>query len=105
MWEPNDAYNTVDTNVGAYNTVCVKAVEEHCFCRRTGYGPGIVVLTLCTVFSVLPWSLPSGRPWSDGPNRLWLGRSEKSGEQGSYVPRSKRRGVRVRNRAQGRPSD
>ena len=22
VWEPNDAYNTVDTNVDAYNTVC-----------------------------------------------------------------------------------
>ena len=41
--EPNDAYNTVGTNVGAYNTVCVKAVEEQCSHRRTGYGPGIVV--------------------------------------------------------------
>ena len=36
-------YNTVDTNVGAYNTVCVRAVVEHCSRRRTGYGPGIVV--------------------------------------------------------------
>ena len=43
VWEPNDAYNTVDTNVGAYNTVCVMAVEEYCSRRRTGYGPGIVV--------------------------------------------------------------
>ena len=43
VWEPNDAYNTVDTNVDAYNTVCVRAVEEHCSRRRTGYGPGIVV--------------------------------------------------------------
>ena len=41
--ESNDAYNTVDTNVGAYNTVCVRAVVEHCSRRRTGYGPGIVV--------------------------------------------------------------
>ena len=29
--EPNGAYNTVDTNVGAYNAVCVRAVVEHCF--------------------------------------------------------------------------
>ena len=41
--EPNGAYNTVDTNVGAYNTVCVRAVEEHCSRRRAGYGPSIVV--------------------------------------------------------------
>ena len=43
VWEPNSAYNTVGTNVGAYNTVCVRAVVEHCSRRRTGYGPGIVV--------------------------------------------------------------
>ena len=42
-------------------------------------------------FSIRPRSLPSGRPWSDGPSRLWLRRSEKSDEQGSYVPRSERR--------------
>ena len=40
---PNGAYNTVDINIGAYNTVCVRVVEEHCSHRRAGYGPGIVV--------------------------------------------------------------
>ena len=43
IWESNGAYNTVDTNVSAYNTVCVRVVVEHCYRRRTGYGPGIVV--------------------------------------------------------------
>ena len=43
VWEPNGAHNIVDTNVGAYNTACVRAVVEHCFRRRIGYGPGIVV--------------------------------------------------------------
>ena len=33
---------------------------------------------LCDAFSVHPWSLPSGRPWSDGPSLLWLCRSKKS---------------------------
>ena len=42
VWEPNDAYNTVDTNVGTYNTVCVRAVEEYCSRRHTGYGPSIM---------------------------------------------------------------
>ena len=41
--ESNGAYNTVDTNIGAYNNVCVRAVVEHYSHRRTGYGPGIVV--------------------------------------------------------------
>ena len=37
------AYNTIDTNVGAYNTACVGEVEEHCSPMRIGYGPDIVV--------------------------------------------------------------
>ena len=41
--ESNGAYNTVDTNVDAYNTICVRAVVEHYSRRCTGYGPGIVV--------------------------------------------------------------
>ena len=56
-------------------------------------------------FSVRPWSLPSRRPWSDGPSRLWLCQSEKSDEQGSYVPRLERRGVGVGSSAWARPSD
>ena len=43
IWEPNGAHNTIDTNVGAYNTACVRAVVEYYFRRRTWYGPGIVV--------------------------------------------------------------
>ena len=31
-----DAYNTVEVNVGAYNTVCGRAVVKYC---STGYGP------------------------------------------------------------------
>jgi hypothetical protein len=56
-------------------------------------------------FSVHPWSLPSGRPRSDGPSGLWLCQSEKCGEQGSYIPQSERHGVGVGSRARGRPSD
>ena len=37
--ESNGAYSTVDANVGAYNTICVRAVAEYCSCRCTGYGP------------------------------------------------------------------
>ena len=28
VWEPNGAYNTVDTNVGAYNTIYVRVVRS-----------------------------------------------------------------------------
>ena len=35
----NGAYNTVEENVGAYNTVCVRAVVEYCSYRCTGYSP------------------------------------------------------------------
>ena len=41
--ESDGAYNIVDTNVGAYNTVYVRAVVEHYSRRRTEYGPGMVV--------------------------------------------------------------
>ena len=30
IWEFNDAHNTIEENVGAYNTVCVRAVAEYC---------------------------------------------------------------------------
>ena len=35
----NGAHNTVEENVGAYNTVCVRAVAEYYSYRCTGYGP------------------------------------------------------------------
>ena len=50
---------------------------------------------LCAAFSVRPWSLPSGRPRSEGPSRPWPRQSEKSGEQASYGVPGRRRGVRV----------
>ena len=43
VWEPNGAYNTIDTDVGAYKTICVRAVVEHYSHRRIGYDPGIMV--------------------------------------------------------------
>ena len=33
VWEFNGAYDTVEGNVGAYNTVCVRVVAEYCSCR------------------------------------------------------------------------
>ena len=39
----NGAHNTVEGNVGAYNTVCVRAVTE--YCSMQGMVPGTVVLT------------------------------------------------------------
>ena len=50
---------------------------------------------MCTAFSVCPWSLPSGCPWSDGPSRSWPRQSEKSGKQASYGVSGRRRGVGV----------
>ena len=49
-------------------------------------------LTLCAAFSVRPWSLPSGNPWSDGSSRYWPCQSEKSGKQLPTSPRSEMRG-------------
>ena len=50
----NGAHNTIEENVGAYNTVCVKAVAEYCSYRCTGYGPWYHGLTcaVCFAFSV-----------------------------------------------------
>ena len=70
--------------------------------------PGIVVLTCepCLAFLYMSsGSFRTGCPRSDGSSRLSVRQSEKSGEQGSYVPRSEGREVRVESRAQGRPSD
>ena len=52
--EFNGAYNTVEKNVGAYNTVCVRAVVEYCSYRCKGYGPWYRGLTCapCLAFVV-----------------------------------------------------
>ena len=39
----NGSHNTVEGNVGAYNTVCVREVVEYCFAGVQGTMPGIVV--------------------------------------------------------------
>ena len=102
--ESNDAYNTVGINVGAYNTICVRWLWNTVPAGVQSMVP-VPWFDSRAAFSVRPWSLPSGHPRSDGPSRLRLRRSEKSGEQGSYVPRSERRGVGVGSRARGRPFD
>ena len=43
VWEFNGARNTIEGNVGAYNTVCVREVVEYCFAGVQGTMPGIVV--------------------------------------------------------------
>ena len=69
--ESNGAYNTVDTNVSAYNTVCVRAVVEHCSRKRIGYDPWYRGLT---------FALPS--PFAPGPFRAGVpGRMAPVGEE------------------------
>ena len=67
----NGAHNTVEGNVGAYNTVCVRAVAEYYSCRHIGYGPWYHGLTCAPwlAFSVCPLVLserasPVGWPQS-----------------------------------------
>ena len=50
----NGAHNTVEENVGTYNTVRVWEVVEYCFCRCIGYGPWYRGLTCapCLAFFV-----------------------------------------------------
>ena len=68
----NGAHNTIEGNVGAYNTVCVRTVTEYCSYRCSGYGPWYrgLICAPYLAFSIFPWSFPSGRPWLVGPSRL-----------------------------------
>ena len=81
--ESNDAYNIVDTNVDAYNTVCQGGCGA-LFPQAYRVWSLVSWFNLCAAFSVRPWSLPSGHPWSDGTSRASPCQSEKSGKQASY---------------------
>ena len=50
----NGSHNTVEENVGAYNTVCVREVAEYYFCRFIGYSPWYYGLTYapCLAFFI-----------------------------------------------------
>ena len=50
----NGAHNTIEENVSAYNTVCVREVAEYFFYRCIGYNPWYHGLTCapCLAFSV-----------------------------------------------------
>ena len=69
VWGFYGANNTIEEKVGAYNTVCVRAVVEYYFCRCTGYDPWYCGLTCapCLAFFVRSlvlseWVSPVG--WS-----------------------------------------
>ena len=49
----NGAHNTIEENVGAYNTVCVRVVAEYHSYRHTGYGPWYRGLT-CAPWLAFP---------------------------------------------------
>ena len=86
----NGAHNTVEENIGVYNTVCVRAVAEYCSRRRTWYGPWYRGLTCapCLAFFVRSLVFSEQASRSVSPNRLWLRQSEQSSEQGLCIPRS-----------------
>ena len=69
--ESNGAYNTVGINVSAYNTICVRVVVETIPTGVQGMVP-VPWFDSRATFSIRPWSLPSGRPRSDGPSQLRL---------------------------------
>ena len=94
------AYNTIEANVGAYNTVCATTVVEYCSNRHTGHGHGLTCAPwLAFSVRLLVLSEPMSR--SESSSRLWSRQSEKSGVQGPYEPRSEGRGVGVRSSALG----
>ena len=100
----NGAHNTVEGNVGAYNTVCVRAVVEYCSCRCTGYGPWYRGLTCALPFSFAPGSFRAGVPGRMAP----VGSGHASRRRAvSRVPANpgRRRGVGVGSSAWAWPSD
>ena len=63
----NGAYNTVEGNVDAYNTVHARVVVEYCSCWCIEYGPWYHGLTLCALARFLRSSLaPSERAYPIG---------------------------------------
>jgi len=90
----NGAHNTVEENVGAYNTVCVKEVAEYYFCRCTGYGPWYCGFDLCA----LPYFLRSfPGPYRAGvPGRLVLVGYDRASRR-----RAVSRGLRIPGRRRG----
>ena len=56
----NGTHNTIEENVGAYNTVCVRAVAEYCSCRRIGYGPWYRGLTRVLLSPFVPSPFRAG---------------------------------------------
>ena len=80
----NDAHNTVEENIGAYNTVCVRAVIEYYSCRCIGYGPWHRGLTCapCLAFSVY-FLVPSERAspvgWSRSALVAPVGEEQRAG--------------------------
>ena len=88
-------YNTVEGDVGAYNTVCVRVAAEYCSVQ--GMVPGTVVLTCEPCLAFLRTSSSSDR--AGIPGRMALVGSECVGRRRavSRVPvnPSRRCGVRV----------
>ena len=108
MWGPyrmgvNGAYNTVEGNVGTYNTVRVRVVAEY----YTGYGPWYRGLTLCALacfFRSSPGSSRAGVPGRMapvGPSRA----SRRRVVTRVFANLSRRCGVGVGSSALGQPSD
>ena len=95
LWQSNGTYNTVDTNVGAYNTVLCQDGCGVLFPQAYRVWPLVSWFDLCAAFFFRTWSFTSGHPRLDGSNRPWPRQSEKSGKQTFYGVPGRRRGVGV----------
>ena len=84
VWESNGAYNTVDTNVDAYNTILCQGDCGVLFPHAYRVWPLVSWFDLCAAFFFRTWSFTSGHPRLDGSNRPWPRQSEKSGTLASY---------------------
>jgi len=100
----NGAHNTIGKNVGAYSTVCVRAVRRVLFLQVYRVRSLVSWFDLCALpFSPdVSWSLPSRRPRLAGPNRLfWSRLSKKRNKQVLGVSPVRERVVRVGSGAFG----
>ena len=99
----NGAYNTVEGNVSAYNTVRVRVVAEYC----TGYGPWYRGLTLCALacfFRSSPGSFRAGIPGRMAPVSPGHASRRRVVSRVSANP-DRRRGVGIGSSALGQPFD
>ena len=102
----NGAHNTIEGNVGTYNTVCVRAVAEYCSCRRTGYSPwyhGLTCAPCPALLHLFPSPFRAGVPGRLVPVGSGCASRRRAVSRASAYP-GRRHEVGVESSALARPS-